>query len=86
VGQPLWDEMTVAVALDRSLVAKELVARMDVDLMPGAGYGTAQIWKDELGPHQGEQLVHLVDAIDVAAFVERFAQQAAATPVRKPRP
>jgi inosine-uridine nucleoside N-ribohydrolase len=50
IDQPLWDEMTVAVALDPTLVTKKFTARMDVDLMPGAGYGTAQMWKDELAP------------------------------------
>lgn len=76
VGQPLWDEMTAAVAVDRSLVTRELIARMDVDLMPGANYGAAQIWKDEFAPHAGEQTVHIVEAIDADRFVATFAQQA----------
>jgi inosine-uridine nucleoside N-ribohydrolase len=76
IDQPLWDEMTAAVAVDRSLVKSEIVARMDVDLMPGAGYGTAQLWKDDLAPHKGEQLVHVVTGIDTARFVATFTQQA----------
>jgi len=76
LDQPLWDEMAVAVALDPGLVTRKFTARMDVDLMPGAGYGTAQIWKEELAPHRGEQMVEVVEAIDVARFVARFVAQA----------
>ncbi|NOW45856.1 inosine-uridine nucleoside N-ribohydrolase [Novosphingobium sp. SG751A] len=76
IDQPLWDEMTVAVALDPTLVTKKFTARMDVDLMPGAGYGTAQMWKDELAPHRGEQIVEVVENIDVPRFLARFTAQA----------
>jgi inosine-uridine nucleoside N-ribohydrolase len=76
VGQPLWDEMTSAVAVDPTLATKELVARMDIDLMPGAGYGTAQIWNEKFAPHLGEQEVHIVEAIDAERFVARFTAQA----------
>jgi hypothetical protein len=48
-------------------VTKKFTARMDVDLMPGAGYGTAQIWNEELAPHKGEQVVTVVEAVDVPA-------------------
>ncbi len=77
VGQPLWDELTTAVAADRSLIIKELVAKMDVDLLPGPAYGTAQIWKDEFAPHMGEQTVHIVEAVDADRFVATFTAQAA---------
>jgi inosine-uridine nucleoside N-ribohydrolase len=76
VGQPLWDEMTTAVAIDRSLVTRELPVRMDVDLMPGPDYGMAQVWNEEFAPHQGEQIVHLVQAIDADRFLKGFAAQA----------
>ncbi|TWB30647.1 inosine-uridine nucleoside N-ribohydrolase [Nitrospirillum bahiense] len=76
VGQPLWDELTAAVAIDRSLVTEELVARMDVDLLPGPAYGTAQIWKDEFAPHQGEQTVHIVQKVDTTRFLSTFTAQA----------
>lgn len=77
VGQPLWDELTTAVAVDRSLVTKELVTRMDVDLLPGPDYGNAQVWKDEFAPHQGEQTVHIVQAVDADRFLATFTAQAA---------
>lgn len=75
-GQPLWDEIAVSVAIDRTLVTNELVARMDVDLLPGPTYGQAQIWKDEMAPGNGEQPVHIVRSIDVPRFLAHFVEQA----------
>lgn len=75
-AQPLWDEIVVAVAIDRTLATGELVANMDVDLMPGPTYGQAQIWKDELAPKMGEQPVHIIQSIDVPRFLAGFVEQA----------
>jgi len=75
-GQPLWDEIATSVAIDRSLATSELVARMDVDLLPGPSYGQAQIWKDEMAPGNGEQEVHIVQSIDVPRFLASFTEQA----------
>lgn len=76
LGQPLWDEATVAVAIDRTLVTDEVIARMDVDTTPGPDYGRAVVWKDEMAPGRGEQSVHIVRAIDTARFLARFERQA----------
>jgi inosine-uridine nucleoside N-ribohydrolase len=76
IGQPLWDEITVAVAIDRSLVTQELVARMDVDTLPGPSYGQPLVWSAEMAPNTGEREVHIVRAIDVDRFVETFVAQA----------
>jgi inosine-uridine nucleoside N-ribohydrolase len=75
-GQPMWDEIAASVAIDRTLVTIELLARMDVDLLPGPSYGQAQMWKDELAPNNGEQEVHIVQSIDVKRFLDRFVEQA----------
>ena len=76
IGQPLWDEITVAVAIDRSLVTQELVARMDVDTLPGPSYGQPLVWSAEMAPNTGEREVHIMRAIDVDRFVETFVAQA----------
>jgi inosine-uridine nucleoside N-ribohydrolase len=76
IGQPLWDEITVAVAIDRSLVTEELVARMDVDTFAGPSYGQPVVWKADMAPNAGEREVHIVRAIDVSRFVETFIAQA----------
>lgn len=75
-NQPMWDELVAAVAIDRSLVTKEVVARMDVDLAQGASYGRAQVWSEEMAPKQGEQPVHIVLSVDAARFIDRFVAQA----------
>jgi inosine-uridine nucleoside N-ribohydrolase len=72
VGQPFWDEITAAVALDRTLITKEIVARMDVDLLPGVTYGQAQVWSPDQAPAAGEALVHIVLGIDAPRFVATF--------------
>jgi inosine-uridine nucleoside N-ribohydrolase len=72
VGQPFWDEITVAVALDRTLVTQEIVARMDVDLLPGPTYGQAQVWSDDQAPGNGEMPVHIVRQMDVPRFLSTF--------------
>ncbi|WP_232491562.1 nucleoside hydrolase [Novosphingobium kaempferiae] len=76
IGQPLWDEITVAVAIDRSLVTDELVARLDVDTLPGPSYGQSLIWKAEMAPAKGTRDVHIVRGIDVERFLATFTKQA----------
>jgi inosine-uridine nucleoside N-ribohydrolase len=73
VGQPFWDEITVATALDRTLVTQEIVARMDVDILPGPTYGQAQVWSDDQAPGNGEMPVHIVREMDVPRFLATFA-------------
>lgn len=75
-GQPLWDEITVAVAVDRSLVTQDLTVRMDVDTMPGMHYGEPQVWPEETAPRTGVRQVHLVRAIDADRFLSGFVGQA----------
>ncbi len=76
IGQPLWDEITVAVAIDRSLVTDELVARMDVDTFAGPSYGQPVVWSAEMAPNSGEREVHIVRSIDVDRFLTTFVAQA----------
>lgn len=72
VGQPFWDEITVAVALDKTLVTQEVVARMDVDLLPGPTYGQAQVWADDDAAGDGAKPVHIVREMNVARFLSTF--------------
>ena len=76
LNQPLWDEITVAVAADRSLVRDEVVARMDVDTSAGTSYGQALVWNPELAPAGVGGTVHIVRAIDAPRFLDRFVAQA----------
>jgi inosine-uridine nucleoside N-ribohydrolase len=72
VGQPFWDEIAAAVALDKTLITKEVVARMDVEILPGAAYGQAQVWSPDQAPANGAALVHIVEGIDAPRFVANF--------------
>lgn len=75
-GEPMWDEITTAVAADPTLITKEAVVVMDVDTMPGMHYGRAQIWSDAFAPKSGAQHVHLVLGIDGARFLRAFTAAA----------
>jgi inosine-uridine nucleoside N-ribohydrolase len=76
VGQPFWDEITVEIALDKTLVTREIVARMDVDILPGPTYGQAQVWSEDQAPGNGEAEVHIVQGIDVPRFLSTFTSLA----------
>ncbi len=79
-GTPFWDEMAAAVAVEPSLVTKQIVAAMDIDILPGPDYGRAHVWPPHLAPHAGEQLVHIVQAIDVGHFLDGFVADTARGP------
>ena len=71
-GVPLWDELTVGIFLDPTLIRKETAVYMDVDLSHGVAYGTARIWSDSLAPHLGERKVNVVQDVDVNRFIDEF--------------
>jgi inosine-uridine nucleoside N-ribohydrolase len=71
-NEPFWDELTAAVAVDHTLITKEVVVVMDVDTMPGMHYGRARIWSDHDAPKNGAQHVHLVQRVDGARFIRSF--------------
>jgi inosine-uridine nucleoside N-ribohydrolase len=71
-GVPLWDELTVGIFLDPTLIRKETAVYMDVDLSHGAAYGRARIWSDSLAPHLGERKVNVVQDVDVNRFIDEF--------------
>ena len=76
VNLPLWDEMTAAVAVDRSLITRQIDANMDVDLEHGVHYGQVHVWPDAITPHQGERKVTIVQAVDLDRFYDQFIKAA----------
>jgi inosine-uridine nucleoside N-ribohydrolase len=76
VGLPLWDEMTSAIALDPTLVTREIVGPADVDIAGGLNYGLVRAWKAEDAPPGQLTPVHFVMAIDVDRFVNKFVEDA----------
>jgi len=73
---PLWDEMAAAVAIDRSLITRQIEANMDVDIEHGMHYGQVHVWPDAIAPHQGEQKVTIVQAVDLDRFYDQFIKAA----------
>jgi purine nucleosidase len=65
---PMWDELTVAVWLDPSIVTHSSSLLVDVDTSFTAGYGNSLSWPAGEGPGRGEQLVQVVQDIDLAKF------------------
>jgi inosine-uridine nucleoside N-ribohydrolase len=71
---PLWDELTVGIFLDPTLVTKQTTVLMDVDVSHGPGYGSARIWSDTVAPHTGQRKVTVVREVDVHRFTEAFVE------------
>jgi len=69
---PLWDELTVAIFLDPTLVTKETTVLMDVDVSHGPSYGSVRVWGDSVAPHNGERKVVIIQDVDVKRFVDMF--------------
>jgi inosine-uridine nucleoside N-ribohydrolase len=53
-GVPPWDELTVRIYLDPTLITNQKEVLMDVDVSHGPGYGSARIYADSVAPHLGE--------------------------------
>ena len=68
----LWDELAACAWLDRSLITKERVLYMDVDLSHGASYGNTLTWDEKSKPGAGVKLVHAQVGLDLAKFTRMF--------------
>ncbi len=69
---PMWDELTVAVWLDPSIVTRSKTLLVDVDTSFTAGYGSTLSWAPDEGPGLGERAVTVVFEVDVPRL-ERMA-------------
>jgi hypothetical protein len=58
------------------LVTKQAVALMDVDIDLGMHYGAARVRPAAMAPHQCEQKVIVVQAVDLARFYTAFVHAA----------
>ncbi|MCQ8242293.1 nucleoside hydrolase [Rhizosaccharibacter radicis] len=81
-GQPFWDEITTAVAIDPSLIRQEVAVRMDVDLARGPDYGRAVLSRPDAASIPGSApanapVTHLVQSIDAERFLASFERWAA---------
>jgi inosine-uridine nucleoside N-ribohydrolase len=70
----LWDELAACAWLDPTLITKEKLLYMDVDLSHGPSYGDTLTWTEELKPTTGVRLVHAQVDLDLARFQKTFVE------------
>lgn len=68
----LWDELTACAWLDPSIITKEQVLYMDVDINHGPTYGDTLTWTEKLKPSLDVQLVHAQLDLDLPRFQKMF--------------
>jgi len=68
----LWDELTACAWLDPTLITKEKLLYMDIDLSHGPGYGDTLTWTEQVKPATGVRLVHAQVDLDVPRFQKMF--------------
>ncbi len=68
----LWDELAACAWLDPSIITKERVLYMDVDVSHGPAYGETLTWDEALKPAIGLQRVHAQLDLDLPKFSARF--------------
>jgi purine nucleosidase len=68
----LWDELAALAWIDPSIITKERLLYMDVDVTRGPGYGDTLTWTDKLKPAIDVQLVHAQTDLDLPKFMKMF--------------
>ena len=68
----MWDEFAACAWLDPTLVTREKVLYLDVDLSRGATYGDTLTWDEKLKPQTGVRLVHAQLDLDLPRFQKMF--------------
>ena len=70
----MWDELAACAWLDPSLITREEVVYMDVDLSHGVTYGDTLTWTEKLKPATGVRLVHAQLDLDLPKFQQMFVE------------
>jgi len=70
----LWDELAACAWLDPTLITKEKLLYMDVDLSHGPSYGNTLTWMENLKPATGVRLVHAQVDLDLPRFQKMFVE------------
>jgi inosine-uridine nucleoside N-ribohydrolase len=68
----LWDELAACAWLDPSLITKEKVVYMDVDISHGPSYGDTLTWTEKFKPATGVRMVHAQVDLDLPRFQKMF--------------
>ena len=70
----LWDELAACAWLDPTLITKEKLLYMDVDLSHGPSYGDTLTWTENFKPATGVRLVHAQVDVDLPRFQKMFVE------------
>ena len=76
----MWDELAACAWIDPSIVTKEQLLYMDVDLSHGPSYGDTLTWPENLKPATGVRLVHAQIDLDLPRFQKLFVELMTRTP------
>jgi inosine-uridine nucleoside N-ribohydrolase len=68
----MWDEITALAWIDRSIITKERLLYMDVDVSHSPSYGDTLTWTEKLKPAIDVQLVHAQVDLDLPKFTRMF--------------
>jgi inosine-uridine nucleoside N-ribohydrolase len=71
---PIWDEITAALTIDRTLVTRSQSVYMNVDIDHGASYGVVHLIPDGRNPGLGEQKVEIVTDLDTMRLTDQFVK------------
>jgi len=76
----MWDELEACAWLDPSIITKEQLVYMDVDLSHGPSYGDTLTWPEKLKPQTGVRRVHAQLDLDLPRFQKMFVDLMTRTP------
>lgn len=70
----MWDELASCAWLDPSIITKEKVVYMDVNIDHGPNYGDTLTWTEKLKPAADVKLVHAQVDVDLPKFTKMFEE------------
>ena len=70
----LWDELEACAWLDPTIITKEKLVYMDVDLSHGPTYGDTLTWSEQFKPATGVRQVHAQLDLDLPRFEKMFVE------------
>lgn len=70
----MWDELAACAWLDPTLITREKLVYMDVDISHGPGYGDTLTWSEQMKPQTDVRLVHAQVDLDLPRFQKMFVE------------
>ena len=70
----MWDELASCAWLDPSIITKEKIVYMDVNIDHGVNYGDTLTWTEKLKPNEDVKLVHAQLDVNLPKFTKMFEE------------